>query len=447
MIIHGNPIFGSAEVPETRNNAKGKHMRILCTGDLHLGRSSSKVLTTRDGQHSCENAWDRIVDLAEREHVNVLVLSGDIVDENAAYFETLGPLERGMRRLSECKIATYVIAGNHDYEVLPKLERDLQEFDLHLLGAGGEWQQTLHSNNGEPVLHLVGWSFADRYVDNNPMQSFPSLASNGVPVLGILHATLDSASCRYAPVPTSDLRQRGVDVWVVGHVHAPVDCRDRDCPVLNVGSPQAMDPGETGVHGPWIIETDGRSVTSITQVPLSSVCYCRESADVTEVRAESEFKDCLEKAVDDIIATYPEFGDPPVFSCRITLSGRSSLLREIEVWAEKVVKSQPWSGEGVFIDEIPLDISPDYDVRALAESGDAVGIAAGILAAIEDGKLEQDYPGLLESVKSEIGEVFGSRHYKLLNTDDRPTPECYIRTECRRLIDTLLRQKGEVSNA
>ena len=84
-------------------NSKDKPaLRLLLTGDLHLGRSSSRLSNTAlHDEFRATTAWHRIVDLAIREQVHVLCLSGDVVDETNRFWETIGPLEQGIRRLAE----------------------------------------------------------------------------------------------------------------------------------------------------------------------------------------------------------------------------------------------------------------------------------------------------------------------------------------------------------
>src|SRR5690625_108199 len=76
-------------------------MKILCTGDLHLGRRSSRLPEHIDGRaHSSASAWGRVVDLAIAERVDLVLLSGDLIDDANRFYEALGPLEVGLRRLA-----------------------------------------------------------------------------------------------------------------------------------------------------------------------------------------------------------------------------------------------------------------------------------------------------------------------------------------------------------
>jgi hypothetical protein len=89
-------------------------MKILCSGDLHLGRRSSRLPAGVDaGAHSATAAWKALVELAIAERVDLVALSGDLVDRANRYFEAFGPLEAGVRRLTAAGIPTVAVAGNH----------------------------------------------------------------------------------------------------------------------------------------------------------------------------------------------------------------------------------------------------------------------------------------------------------------------------------------------
>ena len=82
-------------------------MKILFSGDLHIGRHSSRIPQSLDGpKYSAARAWERIVDIATEDKYEIVLLSGDIADQDNDYYEAIGPLERGIQRLGEAGIRT-----------------------------------------------------------------------------------------------------------------------------------------------------------------------------------------------------------------------------------------------------------------------------------------------------------------------------------------------------
>src|SRR3954469_17173730 len=111
-------------------------VRVLATGDIHIGRCSTK---TDEPGWPCAQAWDDLVRLAIDERVDLVALSGDIVDRENRYYEAIGPLERGLRALAKEGIPVFAVSGNHDHDVLPRVADALGGFDsgFRLLGRGG----------------------------------------------------------------------------------------------------------------------------------------------------------------------------------------------------------------------------------------------------------------------------------------------------------------------
>src|SRR5688572_5171381 len=101
-------------------------LRILCTGDLHVGRRPSRLAEHIDARRcSCASVWNDIVEYALRERIDLLLVSGDWVDRENRFYEAFGPIERGLRVLDGAGIDTVAVAGNHDFDVLPRLADQL----------------------------------------------------------------------------------------------------------------------------------------------------------------------------------------------------------------------------------------------------------------------------------------------------------------------------------
>jgi len=91
-------------------------MRILHTADLHLGRrpQGGRGNFSEKRYDDYFIAFDRITDLALRESVDCVTISGDILDSNAMLPETLARAEAILARLREANIPVIATWGNHD---------------------------------------------------------------------------------------------------------------------------------------------------------------------------------------------------------------------------------------------------------------------------------------------------------------------------------------------
>jgi DNA repair exonuclease SbcCD nuclease subunit len=136
-------------------------------------------------------AWNRLVDLAIEERVAAVCLSGDIIDEDNKFWEAIGALEHGINRLSSANIRTFVVAGNHDYDVLSRIASHLPREHFALVGRGGVWERITLNNGADGKLNIDGWSFPGQRVYTSPLESYDLPADHLVPTLGIVHGDLD----------------------------------------------------------------------------------------------------------------------------------------------------------------------------------------------------------------------------------------------------------------
>ena len=185
-------------------------MRILAVGDMHLGRTPSRLpeeLLDQARDLGPAGAWDRTVNTAINAGVTAVLLAGDVVERENDFFEAYRELERGVQRLAEAGIEVIGVAGNHDVKVLPRLAKHIPEF--RLLGQDGQWESCRIADN-ENSITLWGWSFPRKEFRTSPLsgQSFkPEAGIN----LGLLHCDRDAVNSPYAPVSSRELQQAGLD--------------------------------------------------------------------------------------------------------------------------------------------------------------------------------------------------------------------------------------------
>ncbi|HEX5580786.1 MAG TPA: DNA repair exonuclease, partial [Gemmatimonadaceae bacterium] len=342
-------------------------MKILCTGDLHIGRRPSRLPATIDAaEHSCAAAWHAIVETAIAQRVDLVALSGDLVDQSNRYFQAVGPLESGLRRLAERDIPAVAVAGNHDHDVLPRLADTIGGTHFRLLGRGGRWERATFDRPGGRV-HVDGWSFPQERVMTDPLLAYDlATPGDGAPVLGLLHAELGAASGHYAPVTLDGLRQRGCAFWLLGHIHAPaLHAQDGLAPVLYPGSPQGMDPGEPGCHGAWIVELRAGEAPVATRLPLATVRYETVELDLDGLEDAGEIEGRAVAAVRERLhALAAERGPLRWLSVRLRVTGRTSLRREVERRLDQLGDDPIVEVDGVsaHVERVAVEVRPTHDL-------------------------------------------------------------------------------------
>ena len=436
----------------------GKAVRIVLTGDLHVGRRPSRV--SDEGlckRSSCAAAWTAVVELALHERADVVAISGDLVDRENRFYEAFGPLERGLRRLSDAGIDTIAVAGNHDFDVLPKLAEQLSATRFRLLGRGGRWERHTVERDGRPVLHVDGWSFPSESVLDNPLRGdMPPPPADGLPALGLLHGDLDAPGSRYAPLSLADLRRTCHRFWLLGHVHKPsLYEADGCCTVLYPGSPQGMDPGESGAHGPWLLDLNGQAGLRPRQVMTCRVRYERISVDVGGAATVDALRTRVIKALRRQLEPACEGCGPlELVSCRLVLTGRTALHRQLrrigtEMQGELEV---PVGAVIAKIEKVDVESRPAIDLEELAQGGGPPGALARLLCDLQAGSREPATVGVVDQLVRELSGVWEARPYVPLNhcgDAERPPEAAPDATRARRilfeqgmvLLDEMLAQK------
>lgn len=248
-------------------------VKILHAADFHMDSAFDALPADKAAERRREqrDLLDRIADLCENEHVQLVLLAGDLLDSAASYYETHDALLRMLNRIT---VPVFIAPGNHDYYCpkspysfldfpknvyifrTPEMKFiDLPELGCRVYGAG--------YGAAECPSLLSGFSVTD-----------PSLLN-----LMVLHG--DMGNSPYAPFTESDAAASGLDYLALGHVHTFSGIR-------KTGSTCYAYPGciegrgfdETGKKG-VILGTVDKGGCELRFVPLGGREYKLIEADVT----------------------------------------------------------------------------------------------------------------------------------------------------------------------
>lgn len=457
-MLHGaaHHLYQDASHSTVQTRSMPDDVRLLATGDLHLGRHPTRVPEELDGQQVSPAAvWTATVDAALERAVDAVLVSGDVVDRENRYVEAYGDFERGARRLDDADVPLLVVAGNHDHDALPDLVGSLDLDGVELLGADGTWERRTIERDGEPVCRVDGWSFPSQHVLRNPLSSYEPAelddAANSCPAIGLLHADLDATDSDYAPVTTADLRSETADAWLLGHLHAPGVRSDRDPLVLYPGSPQPLDPGEPGTHGPWLLEIDadesGPGPTTVTteQLPLATLRYDDVAVDVSDVEAATDVTPAVRNRLEDRLrdADVPTTA-PECLLARVRLTGRTDVHGELRETADRIESQLGLRRDGlaVRVEAVDVGTRPAIDLEAHAGESTPAAFLAELLLALESA--EDDSQGDQSSSHQHSGESpEASTDEQAALTDEQPT----LTDEQSALVDDALDRLRETYEA
>lgn len=423
-------------------------LNILCTGDLHLGRHPTRIPAELDGQSfSPKRVWRDTVDLAVERSVDAVLISGDVVDRENRYLEAYGPFEAGATRLDEAGIPTVVVAGNHDFDVLPQLVNNLDLEHLSLIGAEETWERKSIPSSDEVTFHIDGWSFAHEHVQQSPLDSYDQ-SSTEEPVIGLLHADLGVPDSDYAPVERAALESTSVDAWILGHIHAPGVQNESEPLVMYPGSPQPLDPGEPGEHGPWLLEYSTASGVTVDQVPQATVRYEELSVDVDGMEDWKSVPSVAREAIDDMVTESIATRALELLAVRLEFTGRTECHRGLVEQRTDIEDDLEFKqgALSIRVDDVEINTQPAVDLEELADEDTPVGYLAEILLDLEHDQPGEDTVELIEGVNRSIQGAYSAGTYSPLRREGRiDDPEfedaaTVLRQQARVTLDELLAQ-------
>ncbi len=370
---------------------------VLCTGDIHIGRAPSKL---RPGDHaeelSASRTWSRIVELAIERRVDLVAVSGDLLDQESAVIEAFSVVRRGMAELARSGIRMVAISGNHDHAVFPNLARQLEGEYFRFLGRDGRWEETAFSFRDDERLSVIGWSYPKAIVDISPLAGAHELPPASGPRLGLLHADVGATNSRYCPVSEQDLRGVPLDCWLLGHVHGRrwFGKKGRGS-ALYPGSPMALDPGETGDHGVHILRFDDSGLFDDEFIAISPVRYDNLLVSLDASWGSLEIASHLTEACEDHCGQVngtAAAGSLRAIVLRVEVAGRTGSMKDLSAVIGELKNQYEYRlGNCVGrIDEFRVTCQPAIDLDELVLIPGPVGELARIARACRD----RDEPAL-----------------------------------------------------
>lgn len=431
-------------------------VRILCIGDIHLGRSPSKLSNLDEGTASisasallslaCEHA------IAER--VDAVFFTGDVVDQENAFYEAYGPLKLAVRSLLAEHIPVVAIAGNHDFDVLPRLAKEIPEFIL--LGADGAWQEITLRRKGTPVMTVRGRSFTAREFRGDPLQGYPdssmhesavnSQPSSLLPTVSLLHCDVDASESAYAPISLRQLSSTLTDAWLLGHIHKPQILAKQPL-VLYPGSLLPLDPGEPGAHGPWIVTISESGSACASQVPLSPLRYESITVDLSKVSAITEFEHALLEALRAWNhENQNELTSVTLVVLRVQLVGRTHLSQnELQKKLLALRSQELWENRTFLLERFENHSRPAIDLERLALGFDPPALLAQRIQVLSTKQPANEYQSLLRNATSAARQQLGDSSFYGTSDQEPLVEETALRERLLRtawhLLDSLLEQK------
>ncbi len=374
--------------------------------DLHLDAPFAGVDASdprvRDGLvASTFSAFERIVDVCLEREAAFLVIAGDLYNTAERSVRAQGRFRDAAERLGEAGVHIYIACGNHDpaggWSAGLTMPANVTHFSADEVG------REVFARDGEALAVLYGRSYGRAAETRNLALEFAKAAGDPF-AIGVLHANVGGQPGfePYAPCSLDDLHAARMDYWALGHIHKRMKLAEEP-PVVYPGSPQGLNPTETGGHGCAVVTVaEGRA--SVEFVETAEVVWERTDLDLTDAATVDDVLDALERAC---AAARERSGGRPVI-VRADLDGRSEahpLLAGERVLADVVeqvrgtqMASEPW----VWLDRARDLTRPAIDLDAVREGG---GFAAEVVRVADAHAVPDEAAALLGDVLAPLHRV------------------------------------------
>lgn len=349
--------------------------RFIHAADIHLdsplrGLSNYEGCPAAELRAATRQAFERMVNLAIEEHIDFVVLAGDLYDGNWQDYNTGLFFCSQLSRLDRAGIPVYLLSGNHDAE--SKMTKALKlPKGVHRFNA--RRPETVRLERLKVALH--GQGFATKAVQENLASNYPDAIPDFYNI-GVLHTSAGGnydSHQNYAPCSVDDMRTKGYDYWALGHIHKR-EVLSKDPLILFPGNIQGRHIRETGPKGCEIVTVDEEGNTTTEQRFLDVVRWEHVSI---EADATSDAEAVCGKFSTVVEEKMPS-ADGRMLALRVTVTGRSPANEQFradpEHWMNEFRAAATDSGGGnVWIEKIHFDTSTPRNLEELAKTDGPVG--------------------------------------------------------------------------
>jgi len=226
-------------------------IRILHTADLHLDGSFA-ALGNRAPQRQVDflETFERIVTLAIKQEVQLLLIAGDLFDHPRPSQPVLGKVQAGLQRLAERGIVPVLLPGTHDSTVSADAVYRQAEFPGVILFDQPRLQEPVALSVADQQLYLYGFAYRS-YLSEEALNGMQRRSDEGLHI-GLLHGSRQgSPEWNYRkkdlPFTLDDLKRWDLDYVALGHYHSYEVLAEGDrIYACYPGSPEGKRFGENG---------------------------------------------------------------------------------------------------------------------------------------------------------------------------------------------------------
>ncbi len=372
-----------------------KTFRFIHAADLHIGTPFRGLARLNEEaaailRESTYRAFDAMVEYAVNKDVDFLLLCGDLVDIEDRNLRPFLHMERGFRRLREHDIGVFIVHGNHDPAEGVSGTFRFPENVVAFPTEASQWRR-FNTRSGGIAVAIWGMSFGQRAEYRNLSRLVPPGPDDAFRIV-LLHCTVGQQGDHepYAPCVMSDLKERSVDYWALGHVHKKAQLSE-DPVVIYPGNIQGRSFKELGERGCYLVEVNEDHKVKLTFLETGMAVWEEATVDVTGIPDVSELQDRLYQVAKRLI----DRAHPRGLICRFRLEGVCAFFEDIstdetlEEMVDELNAEFYDAGQLILVEGIRNCSYPAMDMEKRQEAGD---LAAYVLSEAEN--LQSDFVSL-----------------------------------------------------
>ena len=251
-------------------------LKIIHGADFHLDSPFSGLTPERAARRRQElrELPARLARLVRDRGADLVLLSGDLLDSERVFPETVQALKCALEEMS-CPV--FLAPGNHDC------------WSERSVWACSNWPERVHIFRSPrmegvelPELNCTVWgrAFCSPHQEDSPLAGFSAPADGGFH-LGCLHGDVTTPQSLYGPLTPEDIALSGLTYLALGHIHQRTELqRTGNTFWAYPGCPEGRGFDETGEKGVLYVEAAPGTV-SAQFVPLGRRRYERLTVDLT----------------------------------------------------------------------------------------------------------------------------------------------------------------------
>lgn len=307
--------------------------KIVHAADLHIdspmvGVEKYPGVPVERLRSATRDAFKNLVSFVLEERAELLLLAGDLFDDNWRDYATGLYFLNELGRLRDLGTKVVLIRGNHD--AANHFTRHLQ-FPPHVKELTTKKAESWISESLGVAIH--GQGYAQRETTQDLAAKYPGAVS-GLLNIGLLHTSLDGREghASYAPTNLRTLQAKGYDYWALGHVHAR-EVVSREPWIVFPGNLQGRNVRETGAKGATLITAANGLIHEVVHVPLDVVRWNAITLDATEATDDEAVLGLFARSLEQHARSL----DTRLGVARVTIRAKQALFGKLVADEERFV--------------------------------------------------------------------------------------------------------------